>query len=269
MEKITLPPELIPKNTRDSQNSYKELMTRYDRISEEYKNDIISNECDFNMENNNQLEIYTQENVLNYFAKAKNEMDKIKQFNNHIFDSIKEYETFKTETEEFMKLINKANEIYYTLSKKSQNKNIKNKLTISENILLSIENKSNIENFLFDIEQNIYELNNKFINSNAKLAELKNLLIKCISDEKINYNMCNVCLTNKINICINPCGHTFCSDCVDKMNFKCGMCRCNIGTKIKIYIDNDSEIQYSRLNDNLLDGWQNQNSIAINAENLS
>jgi len=90
-----------------------------------------------------------------------------------------------------------------------------------------------------------------------------------MGDEKVEYNICNVCVTNKINICINPCGHTFCSVCVEKMGLKCGMCRGKIDAKIKMYIDNDTdngddEIVSANLNDNL-DDWIPLTSIAHTA----
>ena len=54
-------------------------------------------------------------------------------------------------------------------------------------------------------------------------------------------NMCSVCVTRKINTCLNPCGHTFCLACVDKMNNKCGMCRASFISKIKMYIADDED----------------------------
>jgi hypothetical protein len=32
------------------------------------------------------------------------------------------------------------------------------------------------------------------------------------------------------------CGHTFCLNCIDKMNNKCGMCRTKFTSKIKMFI---------------------------------
>lgn len=57
--------------------------------------------------------------------------------------------------------------------------------------------------------------------------------------------MCSVCVTRKINTCLNPCGHTFCLVCVEKMNNKCGMCRASFISKIKMYIADDKDIEDS------------------------
>ena len=65
------------------------------------------------------------------------------------------------------------------------------------------------------------------------------------SKKKIKKNMCSICVTRKINTCLNPCGHTFCLTCVDKMNNKCGMCRASFISKIKMYIVDDYAMEES------------------------
>ena len=42
--------------------------------------------------------------------------------------------------------------------------------------------------------------------------------------------ICRKCNINKINTCITPCGHYFCSECVKKMNSICYSCNLNITT---------------------------------------
>ena len=71
------------------------------------------------------------------------------------------------------------------------------------------------------------EIKTKF---NQQLLTLKlymHCFIKTIN--KGNTGMtCNICMTNNINSYVNPCGHTGCSECLDKLethNMKCFVCR--------------------------------------------
>ena len=72
---------------------------------------------------------------------------------------------------------------------------------------------------------------NEFYNvlKKNKLEELKTLdeLIR-ISQAKslINKNnalFCQICMDNKISICLVPCGHCFCENCI-KNDYKCHIC---------------------------------------------
>lgn len=279
MSERTIPPELRPKNTRDSKEWHKTMMDEYKRMSENFKNNIVS-------EDNNKLKIeelhdefltFKETDVFDFFSKAKNEMNKIKKNNDDISEVIKEYESFKTDINKFNDLVKEANNIYDNLSTKTQISDIKHKLIISQNILLKNENKTNIRDFETSIDEKIIDLNNRLTNNNNRLSNFKKLVMKCMGNEKIDYNMCNVCVTNKINICINPCGHTFCSVCVEKMNSKCGMCRGKIDAKIKMYIENDDkdddEIVSANINNDLdgntIQGWDHDTSIIATSFSFS
>ena len=80
--------------------------------------------------------------------------------------------------------------------------------------------------------------------------ELYNSLVSCqkvdTSDEgnyKNNNNdfhgKCPICFQNSIQVCINPCGHCFCSDCINKNGSKqeCYICRSKIINKITLLIE--------------------------------
>ena len=239
---IILLSELRPLNTRDTKDWHKIMMERYKKISEEYKNnDLCDFEKDTNIKNIDNILKFEDADVFIFITKAKIEMSKIKNINNKIIAQIEEYEKFKNDIEKFNDFVNQAEQIYDNLSKKIQITDIKNKLIISSNILLQNENKINIEEFQKNIDEKIFELHNNLTNNRCKISDFKKLVLKCIGDDKISYNMCNICVKNKINICINPCGHTFCSSCIQKMHSKCGMCRSKIDSTIKIYIDNDDD----------------------------
>ena len=49
---------------------------------------------------------------------------------------------------------------------------------------------------------------------------------------------CNICMTNNIDSYVNPCGHTGCSKCLEKLEdyeMKCFVCRNNVFDIRKLY----------------------------------
>ena len=96
------------------------------------------------------------------------------------------------------------------------------------------------------IEQNkkllyINENQNKIINDletlhySPKLLEIRNNIINELKKELEEKNKCSICFNNTISHCCNPCGHTYCNDCINKTN-NCYICRGIIHNKIKLYL---------------------------------
>ena len=52
-------------------------------------------------------------------------------------------------------------------------------------------------------------------------------------------NTCPTCLTNPVNIYFNPCGHTLCDDCYERISSdnekKCFLCRMRVMNKHPLY----------------------------------
>ena len=48
--------------------------------------------------------------------------------------------------------------------------------------------------------------------------------------------ICTICLESKIEYFIDPCGHTLCNNCKNKMNESCYYCRSKINTIRKLYL---------------------------------
>jgi hypothetical protein len=46
---------------------------------------------------------------------------------------------------------------------------------------------------------------------------------------------CSICITEAVNTCVIPCGHTFCGTCAKRMTSDCGICRGKIRERVKIY----------------------------------
>ena len=79
----------------------------------------------------------------------------------------------------------------------------------------------------------IYLIKKEYVKKRKKLNEYLNI-IKTIN-LNIN-NTCTICLTRNVNKYFNPCGHTCCSECIERMleyegnngNISCTLCRVNI-----------------------------------------
>ena len=95
----------------------------------------------------------------------------------------------------------------------------------------------------------------KYIESAYKELELKKYFEDCINTYKRVYvlqnlmsyirvtnpsttlPLCPVCFDGPINMCLIPCGHTFCSECLGNSRFQCAVCRTNITNKQKIFFN--------------------------------
>jgi len=89
------------------------------------------------------------------------------------------------------------------------------------------------------IEENdkIVEAKKEYIKSRKKLVKYLNF-IKKINCMNVG-NVCPLCLSNTVNIYLNPCGHTCCNDCYDRLvtnqERKCFLCRNHIMNKNPLY----------------------------------
>jgi hypothetical protein len=77
------------------------------------------------------------------------------------------------------------------------------------------------------IEENLNALRN-FI-----LLGVKEIVNTEVAKQKLH--LCPICFTNEVDICLEPCGHTICSSCSDKVNHSCMVCRKHIEKKIRLY----------------------------------
>ena len=100
------------------------------------------------------------------------------------------------------------------------------------------------------IIENIKKYTEK-LNDNERLTEAKNNYIQMRKEivkylnviKKLNSvnvtNTCPTCLTNPVNIYLNPCGHTLCDDCYNRISNdherKCFLCRTRVMNKSPLY----------------------------------
>jgi len=50
-----------------------------------------------------------------------------------------------------------------------------------------------------------------------------------------NEPLCTICLENMVTHCLNPCGHTYCEQCLRRQVSTCFMCRAPMTNRIKLY----------------------------------
>jgi len=123
------------------------------------------------------------------------------------------------------------------------------------NFVNNIDESYSEEEEVKKINENIILLSNKIKNNN-KIKEAKQSY--CDSRVEINKyfdiiksfnnmncsNTCSLCLTNKVEEFINPCGHCFCTECKDRLvNYErtinsacCPICRGNVLDFKKLYL---------------------------------
>lgn len=163
--------------------------------------------------------------------------------------------------------IEKSDETITDILKKLVDKRPVLSSTLEANNKEIIENEEKIEcikkyneiamnNGIVDTDDKILNIIN---DKNKKLLCENDKIIECISQWTIEYkkitsslieiypngfaNKCTICIDNTIDICLIPCGHCFCKECIDKSNenrafmtTKCPMCRQEF-TIQKLYID--------------------------------
>lgn len=126
------------------------------------------------------------------------------------------------------------------------------KMRNNESNLINTSLLKPIEQYLFPITYDINDLKIELENKNKIIYDLTienkdiNLIHKIqledknkiINDLTIKYNetnKCFICLDNTISHCCVPCGHIYCSDCINKTN-NCYICRGIIRNKIKLFL---------------------------------
>ena len=97
-----------------------------------------------------------------------------------------------------------------------------------------------VQDALFKSNEKFYNNDNKIAKRQEKINNFKKLINVCIEDKYKDISLCQNCLKNKINNCLNPCGHTFCNECSTKMQ-NCPNCKSSIYSKIKICFNNDND----------------------------
>lgn len=97
----------------------------------------------------------------------------------------------------------------------------------------------NIKQYSKNMEDNcnLKEAKKEYIEARKSIIKYLNMIKKL---NKLNItNTCPTCLTNPVNIYLNPCGHTLCDDCYERISSdnekKCFLCRMRVMNKHPLY----------------------------------
>ena len=216
-----------------------------------------------NIDNSVQMTTCSQENVnITEIIKIKNGIINILNNNDDIFE---ENGSGVTEDDEIKLLIDDYDKFFENY-KKEQSKYFE----YEKNLNMEINNSKNnikkldmIVSFMKEFDDDVcpdglteniignmkvlsknIEENSKILNIRKEYINSRKMINKYLSFikkmNKLNTaNVCPLCLSNAVNIYLNPCGHTCCDSCYEKLETnhekKCFLCRCKIMQKNSLY----------------------------------
>jgi len=214
--------EKIPKEFEELLDVKNELVKELNSDSSELFTDLINED---KKEDDKKEDNFDEDSALNKFS------DILSEFKNE----------FKDIQDQFIKI----DEILKNEVKKTELdiKNLENMINFVNNLDDSYSEEEEIKK----INENIILLSSK-IKNNSKLKESKKSYIEVRMKLNKYFNIirslnnmntsttCGLCLTNKVDQYINPCGHCFCGECKDRLisyegsiaNANCPICRGNI-----------------------------------------
>tara|TARA_B100000683_G_C12312446_1_gene482933 strand:+ start:80 stop:829 length:750 start_codon:yes stop_codon:yes gene_type:complete len=226
-------------------------------------NDLNNNNFINDLNNNNSEPVTVVNTQINEHIKIKNILEDTinnnelldinnKDYKNKEIDEIiSKIESFQPK---FMKLQDELeilNQEYNTELKNTQ-KTVE-KINISIQFIKNTQNEYEIDNDIQDIYQKLNSYTKK-LQDNDKLLDVKKRYTEKRKElnsylyfiQKLNkWNscaICPICITNRIDSYVNPCGHTACKECLEHNknnnlinNNKCPICREHINDIRKIY----------------------------------
>lgn len=217
------------------------MLEKFNKLNEAYNtNTLLDSTYLCKLETNTFDVLDLQEgDIISIIEKIKSEMKTCKLNIDNIKFAMQKYEKILEDINNFKKSATELSKIYNNLSIMSGESEFENKLHVIKDFGLDYTSEVLLNAYKSEIEFKIDRLTCQFSENSNKISRFKKLILKATQEERIK-NMCSICATNKINTCINPCGHVFCNTCTDKMR-NCGMCRGSINTKIKLYLDDNDE----------------------------
>lgn len=202
---------------------------------------------------NNELE--RRKSDLNYKHKDKEKKDELTEENlNFLTNVISIKHKILVLRKEYKSLLEKSINIEKDIESLEEMEKTYNNFS---KMYLSILNKGGDRNVMDDIMVNIEckkterdILNGRITNTLTEINTLKNIIRSDnldnendtpVIDTEINPALlCFTCHEGQITHCFNPCGHSFCENCVSRVNLYgsnaiCFMCRAKVNGKIKLY----------------------------------
>ena len=245
------------------------IMNRFEELSNQYKNFSVGNYDKEDVNFDSRLLNFKYDDINETISKMNDEM---KLFQNDI-DNLKseynKYVNFDKLCTDYVDAHNKELEII---------KNIKIDMITSvlDFDIKLFEDDNKLFNSLVSLhnkcKNKMNDINYKISNKVNKINNFKKLICNSLDEEQTkkiadNY-LCQICFTNKINVCLTPCGHTYCGDCSTKMK-DCATCRSKITTKVKMFIDHVKDDNNDDKNNNMLTNNQSLTGGAPSNGNIS
>jgi DNA-binding transcriptional regulator GbsR (MarR family) len=233
-------------------------MTSHDNMQYEYIIDNLDNSaltCDYdNNENVNEIR-KIRNNITNIFNCDPSELNASLNDLKNASDTelVNEFTDF---FDKFIKEYLKEQDNYLECEKnlineKNESKTVIKKLDIVIDFMKELSNEDCDDGINSTIIENIKEYSkqkengdrlviakNEYYNSRLKINKFLEVIKKINSVNTTN--TCPTCLSNSVSIYLNPCGHTMCDDCYERISNnnndrKCFLCRARVLSKFPLY----------------------------------
>ena len=233
-------------------------MITNDNMNIEYIIDNIDNSCLSNdrFENNEDINEIKKikNNITNIFNSGQDELNGslnesvnasdtefINEFSDYLDDFIKKY---LKEQDNYLKCEKNL------INEKNESKTIIKKLDIVMDFMKELSEEDCDDGINSTIIENIKEYSkqkensdrlviakNEYYNSRIKMNKYLDIVKKVNSINTTN--TCPTCLSNVVSLYLNPCGHTMCDECYERLSNngdrKCFLCRSRILSKFPLY----------------------------------
>lgn len=177
-------------------------------------------------------------NFTSYLNNIKRLRKELKEMKNELSECAKH----EKELNELSTIVKDFRENFKKKSEKvsKELKNVDFRISIKK--ILKSEIDKDLNKYLKTVTDKGTETRNKFHTLYSKYKDMTNKIGDLLNNEDLgdeivnNETSCPICYESKISHCINPCGHTFCGNCVKNLNGECFMCRVKVKNVIKMFI---------------------------------
>jgi hypothetical protein len=187
----------------------------------------------------------TREFVESNIVKMNDEFNIMLDKMNKLIDQQNIYENNKKKCISLIEKLRECNNLHTDLINSELKPNYTENSDISKQ-LISEDIISPLSLLLKNVETHINIIGIEIQSLRHKLSSFQKIVTN-ISQIKSSKLLCSICYTNQISHCLNPCGHTFCKTCIDRMIRICAGCRRNYTSTIKLFIQEDNEIDITNL----------------------
>lgn len=136
----------------------------------------------------------------------------IQKFKIKVLDKYSEYQQIENNFQKLSNILTQIDDLNVNL--KIHNQQLKQyNLDLDKYSILQETCKNHYDNCLKNLKQIKKELKH-LLHQSKQVTNLENVRI------------CPICLSNEVNVALNPCGHTFCNSCIEKNSTNiCSICR--------------------------------------------